>query len=121
MSTTRQNISSGSTWEPVLGYSRAVRIGDTVAVAGTTGAGETAEEQARAALGAIAAALTEAGAGLENVIRTRIFLTDIADFDAVGRVHGEVFGEIRPALTAVAVSALAAPGLFVEIEADAVL
>jgi len=117
----RERFSSGSAYEPVVGYSRAVRVGPWVAVSGTTGTGPDAAEQARDALRRIASALDQAGAGLADVVRTRIFLTDIADFDAVGRVHGEVFGDVRPATTVVAVSALAAPALLVEIEAEAVV
>lgn len=119
----RQNISSGSPHEPVLGYSRAVTVGDLVFVAGTTsgGVGDTAEEQTREIFRRIEKALGQAGAAFENVVRTRVFLTDIADFDAVGAVHGEIFRDIRPVTSTVAVSALASPGLIVEIEADAVL
>jgi enamine deaminase RidA (YjgF/YER057c/UK114 family) len=118
----RERFSSGSAYEPVLGYSRAVRVGPWVTVSGTTASGPgDAGEQAQEALRRIAAALDQAGASLADVVRTRVFLTDIADFDAVGRVHGEVFGDIRPATTVVAVSALADPALRVEIEAEAVL
>ncbi|WP_291057500.1 RidA family protein [Herbiconiux sp.] len=119
----RVNYSSGSPWEPVLGYSRAVKVGDLLFIAGTSsgGIGETAEEQTREIFRRLESALTEAGAGFANVVRTRIYLTDIADFDAVGRVHGEIFGEIRPVTAAVGVTALASPELLVEIEVDAVL
>ncbi|BCW44901.1 RidA family protein [Arthrobacter sp. StoSoilB5] len=119
----RQNISSGSSREPVLGYSRAVRIGNQVVVAGTTsgGVGEDAAAQTREIFARIEKALTEAGAGFPDVIRTRIYLTNIADFDAVGAVHGEIFGDIRPVTAVVEVGALAAEDLLVEIEADAYL
>ena len=122
----RSNISSGSPWEPKFGYSRAVRIGPWVLVAGTTGsladgtaAVPDAYGQSRAALDKIEKALQEAGARLDQVVRTRIFVTDIKDFDAVARAHAERFGEIRPASTLVEVSRLVAPDLVVEIEADA--
>lgn len=124
----RELISSGSKWEPVIGYSRAVKVGNQVAIAGTTASspdgvvgGNDAAAQAREVLTRLAGVMEQAGGSLKNVVRTRIYLANIADFDAVGEVHGEFFGEIRPALTAVAVSALAAPELLVEIEADAIL
>jgi len=124
----RELISSGSKWEPVIGYSRAVKVGNQVAIAGTTASspdgvvgGNDAAAQAREILTRLAGVMEQAGGSLKDVVRTRIYLANIADFDAVGEVHGEFFGEIRPALTAVAVSALAAPELLVEIEADAIL
>ncbi len=123
----RQNISSGSKWEPVVGYSRAVRIGNTVAVSGTVGVAADgsippdAYQQARRALEIIANALQSAGAAMTDVIRTRMFLTDMTHFDDVTRAHGEVFGTIRPATSAVAVAALVDPAFLVEIEADAVI
>lgn len=125
----RVNISSGAPWEATVGYSRAVRVGRLVEVAGTTavdadgnvvGAGDPGA-QARYALEKIGKALAEAGGGLENVIRTRIFVTDIARWSEVGRAHGEVFGAIRPASTLVGVASLVRPDLLVEIEATAVL
>lgn len=119
--TSRQNISGGSPYEPRLGYSRAVKIGGQVFVAGTTAPGEDAAAQARAALTTIAGALEQAGASLADVVRTRVYLTDIADFDAVGAVHGEFFGDIRPAMAILQVVALAGPDNKVEIEADAVV
>ena len=127
MSTSRQLFSSGSVWEPVVGYSRAVRVGAQVFIAGTTASspdgsvGETAAEQTRAILTRRVAVLAQAGARPDHVVRSRIYLTSMADFDAVGRVHGEFFGDIRPAATAVEVGALAAPDLLVEIELDAVI
>ncbi|MFE4834530.1 RidA family protein [Arthrobacter sp. NPDC056691] len=119
--TERQNISSGSPREPILGYSRAVRVGNQIVVAGTTsgGVGDNAAEQTREIYSRIETALKQAGASFQNVIRTRVYLTDIADFDAVGEIHGEIFGNIRPVTAVVEVSALAAPNLVVEIEADA--
>lgn len=118
---TRVNISSGSEWEPRIGYSRAVRIGNQIAVSGTTGAGDTLADQTRAALKTIEAALGEAGASLTDVIRTRMYLTDMSTWEEAALVHGEVFGEIRPASTILEVSSLIDKGLFIEIEADAVV
>lgn len=124
MTLTRQNISSGSPREPVLGYSRAVRVGSQVFVAGTTSGGvggDSAEAQAREIYARIGAALEQAGGSFTDVVRTRVYLTNIADFDAVGAVHGEIFGDIRPVTAVVEVTALAAPELLVEVEADAVI
>lgn len=117
----RLNISSGSDFEVAYGYSRAVRVGDHIHVAGTTAPGEDAYEQARSAIAVIEAALGEAGASLADVVRTVTYVTDIADTELVGRAHQEAFGEIRPAATLVAVSALVHPSLRVEIEAYAVV
>lgn len=125
----RQQVSSGARWEGVVGYSRAVRVGPWVSVSGTTAAaegggavgGDDAGEQAREALRRIASALAAVGAGIEHVVRTRIFVTDIARWGEVGRAHGEVFGDVRPAATMVEVSRLIDPALLVEIEADAVV
>ncbi|MGZ5862550.1 MAG: RidA family protein [Methyloceanibacter sp.] len=124
----RLNVSSGSPYEPVIGFSRAVRAGNIVAVGGTTagsggkmvGIGDPAA-QTRAILEIIAKALADAGARLEDVIRTRIYLTDIDHWEAVGRVHGEVFGEIRPASSVLQVTRFINPDWLVEIEADAVV
>ncbi len=125
----RTNISTGSPWEPKLGYSRAVVAGGMVFVAGTTGTGEDGElvgrgdaaAQTRQALANIAAALEKAGASLSDVVRTRVFVTDISQWEAIGLAHGEVFGEIRPAMAMVEVSALIDPEMLVEIEVDAVI
>jgi enamine deaminase RidA (YjgF/YER057c/UK114 family) len=123
MSASRILISSGSDFESTVGYSRAVRIGPHVAVAGTTGPGPADDigVQTREALRRIEAALNQAGAMLSDVVRTRIYVTDISRWREVAAVHSEVFGEIRPAATMVEVAALIAPELLVEIEADAYL
>ncbi|MGV0851499.1 RidA family protein [Mycolicibacterium phlei] len=115
----RQNISSVSPYEDTVGYSRAVRTGPFIAVSGTTGAGDDIVNQARDALQRIEAALNEAGALLADVVRTRMYVTDISRWRELGAVHAEVFGDIRPATSMVEVSALIGPELLVEIEADA--
>jgi enamine deaminase RidA (YjgF/YER057c/UK114 family) len=118
----RKNITSGHAFEPVFGYSRAVRVGGQVHVSGTTADGADAYEQATNALTTIKSALAEAGAGLEHVVRTVVYVTDMdAHMDGVTRAHGETFGDIRPASTLVAVTALVRPELVVEIEAYAIL
>ncbi|WP_396905752.1 RidA family protein [Mycolicibacterium phlei] len=115
----RQNISSISPYEDTVGYSRAVRTGPFIAVSGTVGAGDDIAAQARDALKRIEAALHEAGATLSDIVRTRMYVTDISRWRELGAVHAEFFGDIRPATSMVEVSALIAPGLLVEIEADA--
>ena len=127
--TSRQLVSSGAVWEPLVGYSRAVRVGPWVSVAGTTAAaegggavgGDDPAAQTREALRRIVAALTQVGAGIEHVVRTRMYVTDIRRWEEVGRAHGEVFGLVRPASTMVEVSRLIDPALLVEVEADAVV
>jgi enamine deaminase RidA (YjgF/YER057c/UK114 family) len=117
--TQRRVVSSGSEYESLVGYSRAVRTGPYVAVAGTTGAGEGVVAQTRDALRRIATALEKAGGSLADVIRTRIYVTDISLWREVGAVHAEVFGDIGPVATMVEVSALISADLLVEIEVDA--
>ena len=118
----RQNISSGAPWEPVVGYSRAVRVGQFIAVAGTTDAsGGDAYGQAAGALAKIEAALQQAGASRRDVVRTRLFVRSIDDWQEIGRAHREFFGDILPAATMVEVSRFIDPAILVEIEADAVI
>jgi enamine deaminase RidA (YjgF/YER057c/UK114 family) len=120
----RQNISGGSPFEPIIGFSRAVREGNTVHVAGTGPVGAETEDaagQTRRIFAIAEKALTEAGASFKDVVRTRIYLTHVDDWEAVGRVHGEFFSSIRPAATMLVVAALLNPNWRVEIEMDAVI
>jgi enamine deaminase RidA (YjgF/YER057c/UK114 family) len=125
----RLNIHTGAPWESIVGYCRAVRVGAHVAVTGTAAVGENGEVvgvgdaniQTKRCLEIIERALNDAGASLADVVRTRIYVTDISQWETVGRAHGDVFGEVYPATTMVEVSALIDPDMLVEIEADAIV
>ena len=127
--TNRVTVSTGAPWEETVGYCRAVRVGNHVAVSGTAPVGDDGEVvgvgdayiQARRCIEIIERALAEAGASLEHVVRTRMFVTDISQWEAIGKAHGEAFGAIRPATSMVEVRALIDPDMLVEIEADAIV
>jgi len=127
--TTRQNISTGSKWEPIIGYSRAVKIGNTIHVSGTTASNSEGElvgiddsyAQTKQIILNIEAALKQAGASLNDVVRTRIYCLNIDDWEEIGRAHGEYFSEIRPTTAMVEVSRLISPEILVEIEAEAIV
>jgi enamine deaminase RidA (YjgF/YER057c/UK114 family) len=120
----RKNITGGSPFEPIIGFSRAVRIGNTIHVSGTGPFGADNEDvtgQTRRVFAIIQKALSDAGASFNDVVRTRMYLTHVEDWEAVGRIHGEIFGDIRPAATMLVIAALLNPNWRIEIEADAVI
>ncbi len=125
----RRRVSTGRPWEAVIGYSRAVRVGEVIEVSGTTATGPDGavlhpgdlQAQTRAALGIIGEALAELGAGFEHVVRTRVFLADASRWEEAARAHGEVFGEIRPATAFIGAGGFVDPAMLVEIEATAIV
>jgi enamine deaminase RidA (YjgF/YER057c/UK114 family) len=129
MTSSRRSVQSGAKWESIAGYSRAVRVGNAIWVSGTTAVGPDGElvgkgdpeAQMRRCVEIVAAALEELGAGLHHVVRTRMYVTDISRWEAIARVHGEVFGAIRPATAMVEVKGLVDPDMLIELECDAVI
>jgi len=121
MSESRTSVPAAGTWGDIVGYSRAVRVGDAIHVSGTTAPGADVAEQARGAFETALGALAELGGSASDVVRTRMYLVDITQWEAAGRVHGEIFGEVKPANTMLEVSKLIDPSLLIEIEVEALL